>query len=260
MEQSQQFVPGAGADDRQAQAAEASFALRADLAAIDLFASDEKNHRYDLQAAAIIRRVVRAGDLAVDIGAHSGEILFWLVQAAPAVAHIAIEPIPSLAAGLRRDYPGVEVHEVALVAQPSGPISFHHVVSNPGYSGIKEREFDGGELDVEVIEVATARLDDLVGTRTVRLIKLDVEGAELGVLQGASNTLRRDQPVVIFEHGLGAADVYGTEPEMIHEFFAEHGLGVYLLATYLELGPSLSVGQFADQFREGRNYYFVAAP
>jgi len=238
---------------------ESSFGLLADLAAIELFASTEKNHRYDLQTAAIIRRVVRPDDLTVDVGAHTGEVLFWMVQASPEVAHIAVEPIPELAAGLRRDYPSVEVHEVALVAEPLGPIEFHHVVSNPGYSGIRQRRFDNPDEEVRIIEVPTARLDDLIGARPVRLIKLDVEGAELGVLEGASVTLRRDHPVVIFEHGLGAADAYGTEPEMIHEFFGSHGLNVYLLATYLELGPSLSVGQFADQFREGRNYYFVAA-
>lgn len=238
---------------------EPSFGLLADLAAIELFASTEKNHRYDLQTAAIIRRVVRPGDLTVDIGAHTGEVLFWMVQASPEVTHIAVEPIPELAAGLRRDYPSVEVHELALVANESGPISFHHVVSNPGYSGIRRRSFENPDEEVRTIEVPSARLDDLVGARTVRLIKLDVEGAELGVLEGASVTIRRDHPVVIFEHGLGAADAYGTEPEMIHRFFKSHGLNLYLLATYLELGPCLSVEQFADQYRGGHNYYFVAA-
>jgi len=238
---------------------DADFRLRADLAAIELFASDDKNHRYDLQTAAIIRKVVRPGDITIDIGAHRGEILSWLVQASPEAGHLAIEPIPELAAGLRQDYPTAEVHEVALVANPAGPISFHHVVSNPGYSGIRQRRFDRPNEEVSIIEVPTATLDDIVGDRTIRLIKLDVEGAELGVLEGGAATLSRDKPVVIFEHGLGAADVYGTEPEMIHEFLTGQGLGVYLLATYLEDGPSMSVHQFADQFRQGRNYYFVAA-
>lgn len=149
---------------------------------------------------------------------------------------------------------------MALVEEPAGPISFHHVTSNPSYSGIRERKYDRPQEDVAVIKVSTARLDDLVGSREVRIIKIDVEGAELGVLKGASHTLQRDRPVVVFEHGLGAANAYGTEPEMIYELLSSHGLELYLLGTYLETGPPLSLTQFCEQYRQGSNYYFVAAP
>jgi FkbM family methyltransferase len=228
-------------------------------AIVDLLTAEEKNHRYDLQTAAIIRRVMHDGDLAVDVGAHTGEILRGFVTASPGVRHVAVEPIPELAAGLRDDFPSVDVHEVALVAEPAGPVSFHHVTSNPAYSGILRRRYDRSDEDVSLIEVPTARLDDLVGDRAVRMIKIDVEGAELGVLAGATRTLARDKPVVVFEHGLGGSDFYGTTPEAVFELFSDHAMGVYLLASWLELGPPLSSGQFADQFNEGRNYYFVAA-
>ncbi len=235
-------------------------ALACDLAAIEMFASEEKNHRYDLQTAAIIRRVLGPGDLAVDIGAHTGEILFWFFQAAPEVSHLAVEPIPHLAAGLRSEYPTAEVHEVALVAEPAGPITFHHVVSDPGYSGIRRRVMDRAEEEIESIEVATTTLDSLVGDRSVSLVKLDVEGAELGVFQGGERTISRDRPVIIFEHGLGAADVYGTRPGDVYDILDSFGLDLFLLATFLETGPPLSRAQFEDQFNRGRNYYFVAGP
>ena len=43
-----------------------------------------------------------------------------------------------MAADLRERFPGVSVHQVALAAEP-GATQFHHVVSNPGYSGILQR-------------------------------------------------------------------------------------------------------------------------
>ncbi len=44
------------------------------------------------------------------------------------------------------------------------------------------------------------------------LIKIDVEGGEEAVLRGALRTLREHRPIVVFEHGLGSANAYGTEP------------------------------------------------
>lgn len=44
-------------------------------------------------------------------------------------------------------------------------------------------------------------------------MKIDVEGSELQVLRGAARVIRRDQPVIVFEDGRGAADLCGTRPD-----------------------------------------------
>ena len=60
----------------------------------------------------------------------------------------------------------------------------------------------------------TERLDDALPDGLVpRLIKVDVEGAELlGMLRGAQRTIARHRPSILFEHGIGAADRYGYGP------------------------------------------------
>ena len=200
-------------------------------------------------------------DFAIDVGCHEGAILDHMIAAAPEVRHLAFEPLPHLAKSLRKKYPQIEHHELALVAEPDGPIQFHHVVSNPGYSGIRERRYDREGEKVDIIEVATARLDDLVpDTKNPVLIKIDVEGAELGVLQGGQKTISRAKPLVVFEHGLGGSDRYGTTPESIHAFFSACDMQVSLLGTWLEDGPSLSVDQLKAQYEQGLNYYFIAHP
>jgi hypothetical protein len=47
------------------------------------------------------------------------------------------------------------------------------------------------------------------------LIKIDVEGAELQVLQGALTTLKQHRPIVVLEHGSGSAEAYETHPQDI---------------------------------------------
>lgn len=226
--------------------------------AIKLITGSDKNHRYDIQTAAIIAKVMGPDDLGIDIGCHQGAILDHMIKAAPEVRHLAFEPLPHLADALRSKYDGVELHQLALMAKPSGNIEFHHVVSNPGYSGILERRYDRPDEEIDLISVATAKLDDLVPTSlTPVIIKIDVEGAELGVLQGGRETIVRAKPLVVFENGLGASDHYGTTPGDIYDFFESCGMRLSLLGTWLEDGPSLSKDQHREQFEQGHNYYFI---
>lgn len=228
---------------------------------VDFWDHAGSNWYYDVLTVAAIRRILGPDDMAIDIGAHTGEVLQHMVAAAPSIAHLAVEPLPHLAADLRVNFPSVSVTEAALVDEPDGPLQFHYVASNPGYSGIRQRSFDRPSEEVELIDVETARLDDLVTSeQSPKLIKLDVEGAELGVLKGASRILTTDRPVVIFEHGLGAANHYDTTPRAVHDLFSSHGYELFLLGSWLENGPALSHQQFVDQFEQQRNYYFLAAP
>lgn len=230
-------------------------------ALIDFWRQSSTNWYYDVLTIAAIERILGPDDMAIDIGAHTGDVLQYMVAAAPGASHLAVEPLPHLAADLRTNFPNVDVCEVALVESPAGPLQFHHVASNPGYSGIRQRSFDRPSEEVELIDVQTARLDDLVEpSKAPKVIKLDVEGAELGVLKGASRILSDNRPVVIFEHGLGAANHYDTTPRLVFDLFAGHGYELFLLGTWLESGPALSREQFVEQFEQQKNYYFLAAP
>lgn len=218
---------------------------------------DPRNSDYDQWTEVIIRRALGGGGTGIDVGAHSGLILRSIVAASPDGPHLAFEPIPGLAAGLRRDFPDVAVHEVALSTE-EGEVTFHHVTTNPSYSGIRRRDYTGPE-DVELITVRTARLDSLVPEDAdVRFVKIDVEGAELGVLQGATGVLDRHHPVTVFEFGRGASDHYGTTPRDVHDVFASHGMVVGLLDRYLDGGEPLDLAELERQYETGENFYFVA--
>ncbi len=218
------------------------------------------NALYDEQTDEVLRRVLGPADNCVDVGANEGVILARMVQIAPLGQHHAFEPIPSMAAELRARFPAVEVHEVALAAEP-GESSFHHVVSNPSYSGLRERRYDRDGEQFELITVRTARLDDeLPPDGDVKVLKIDVEGGEEGVLRGGLETIERCRPFVVFEHGLGAADHYGTTPETIHSLLTGCGLEVGLLERWLKGRDALSAAEFADEFSSGRNFYFLAYP
>ncbi len=141
----------------------------------------------------------------------------------------------------------------------TGETEFVYVPEAPAYSGLKERDYDGKTVHPQRIPVQVRRSDDVLPQDLrIDLLKIDVEGGELGVLQGALETLRKHKPLVIFEHGKGASDRYGTTPAMIWEVFAQAGMQLHTLPGYLEKDPPLGLAQFEAEFERGANYYFVA--
>src|SRR5262245_43980948 len=171
------------------------------------------NDLYNAKTVAVMRRVLVQDSNCVDVGCHRGSILDHMIRFAPGGKYFAFEPLPDLFANLTAKYANVgavDLHELAL-GEASGRASFQYVVTNPGYSGLKRRRYDQPDEQIVEINVNVARLDDVLPPGIdIRFVKIDVEGAELGVLRGSTEMLRRSRPFVVFEHGLGAADFYGT--------------------------------------------------
>lgn len=226
---------------------------------------EDQNRQYDVQTLEVMKRVLQENSNCVDVGGHQGSILKEMLRFAPQGTHFVFEPLPAMYEGLRETFgslANIHVYDYAL-SDIAGTSTFQHVVSNPGYSGLRQRSYDRPNEQVQEIVVKTNLLDNLVPEHTpIRFIKVDVEGAELQVFKGAVNTIRNSRPVIVFEHGLGAADHYGTLPEDIYDLLAgQCGLRLFIMAEWLEDNEaSLSREAFCEQFASGSNYYFMAAP
>jgi len=182
----------------------------------------------------VLAATLRAASNCIDVGAHKGAVLASMARLAPQGRHLAFEPIPALAARLRESFPSVDVREMAL-ADRSGRSSFTVVANDQGYSGLRPRSYPFDAV-TEDIQVDVGRLDDCVPDGYVpTLIKIDVEGGEAGVLRGGFGTISTHRPTILFEHGVGAAEHYGTTPgevfklldECCLRIFDSDGLGPY---------------------------------
>jgi FkbM family methyltransferase len=204
----------------------------------------------------LLEAVLRPDSNVVDAGCNRGSILQEIVRLAPNGRHFAFEPNPMLFRNLRRAWPAVDVRRIALSDQP-GRATFHLYTNFDGFSGFEAHKDVGGG-DVQVIDVDTARLDDVLPReQRIDLIKIDVEGAEHRVLLGARETLARWRPVVVFECGKGGLDLYGTEPAEIVRTLESHGLRVKPLIGWRD-APPLTPEQFAAMFAEGTHFMWVA--
>lgn len=220
-----------------------------------------QNQRYDALTEKIMRKCIQENSNCIDVGAHRGEVLERMLDLAPKGQHFAFEPIPELHAHLLMRYPkGVSIHAFAL-SDSCGSTSFQHVVSNPAYSGMRQRSYENSET-IEEIAVEKRKLDEVLpADYRIDFLKIDVEGAEYQVLKGGIEHIKASKPVIIFEHGLGASEHYGTNPEMLYDLLSKDcALKISLLEDFVAGNSALDQEAFKAQFYKKLNYYFVAHP
>jgi|GEM_PF-1358056 len=173
---------------------------------------------YEPEVTALFCRLLRPGDTVIDVGANVG----WFTMLAAALVGpqgrvVAFEPGPDNVVKLKRNIIVNGFENVAVVAQPAGdqlgPVTFHlNADGNGGHSLWDPAEFPGNEksrANPRSIEIEATTLDQCVATAALqpRLIKLDTEGNEQRVLEGARELLAQSfPPFVIAEmHEFGLA-------------------------------------------------------
>lgn len=201
---------------------------------------------------ALLAATLREGDVYVDVGANRGQLLRDALRLAPRARHVAFEPIPQLAEELARAFPAVDCRALALGAS-AGTASFCHFTRLDGWSGLVRNPEISDEQGAPVfIEVPVSTLDAELAPLAPALVKIDVEGGELAVLEGARALLARARPLVIFEHVAPAARAYGASSEELWELLA--GLD-YRVFSVLGDGP-LTRERFAG-LRDAINWLAV---
>jgi FkbM family methyltransferase len=217
-----------------------------------------KNLEYDRLTKKIMLRHIKADSNCIDIGCHKGEVLDEILKLAPNGKHFAFEPIPALYNNLVEKYSTNCTLFPYALADKGGETTFNYVKNAPAYSGLKKRAYAISNPDIEIINVEIKALDSLVSEK-IDFIKIDVEGAEFGVLKGAKNLILKNKPLVVFEFGKGASDYYGTDPKEFFDFISnELQLSVYTLKEYIKNGVPLDCNGLEDLYEHNKEYYFVA--
>jgi FkbM family methyltransferase len=196
-----------------------------------LFERQERGGLFETLIRWLYSSVLRAGDHAVDGGAHLGLHTFPMARAVKAAGRIhAYEPVPSLHAKLSRHarkWPNIWVSRIAL-SDHDGSSDFDYLPDDPALSSIVPRELHGSPRS-ERITVELARLDTLA-SQPIRFIKLDLEGGEYHAMRGGRRLIAAQQPVIMFECGrIDGAVAYGYGAEDFFSLFDSIGYGLRTL-------------------------------
>jgi colanic acid biosynthesis glycosyl transferase WcaI len=187
-------------------------------------------------------RLLTAGDAFVDVGAHLG-VYTVLASSVPGVRVVALEPSTASFARLREniDLNGIGAQVTAVqVAAGNRCGEARLSTGSDSMNGLVDVG-EGGET--VTITTVDRLLADIPGTR-VAAMKIDVEGLELDVLDGARATIERDRPVIVVEV---------NDPERVAAFARRNG---YTCVRYDPDGHRLLPESV--QLSDGRNALLVA--
>jgi FkbM family methyltransferase len=164
------------------------------------------NKVHEESTTALFRKIVKEGDVVVDLGANIGYFTLLAARLVGTKGKVySFEPEPRNFQYLTRNiqlngYDNVVALQKAVADKPGTVRLFicpydtgHHTIQK--YDGIHAYRPDFVDEKKEFVEVEQVRLDDFLRGRTTKInvIKMDVEGAEMLALSGMEKLIRENK-------------------------------------------------------------------
>jgi FkbM family methyltransferase len=173
----------------------------------------------------VLLAVVRDNDVIVDVGAHIGTLAIPLATRLSDRGHVfAVEGSSSTARLLRFNVASnhveqrVTVVEAVLGRAHRTRFRQHQFAGNTGATSFLGADwFDREAVVGTSLDALTASYPELDG---VTLLKVDVEGAELAVLEGATELIACARPLIVCEVSQSPLDRYGSSVDELDAWLA----------------------------------------
>tara|TARA_R100001129_G_scaffold146661_1_gene108023 strand:- start:6936 stop:8444 length:1509 start_codon:yes stop_codon:yes gene_type:complete len=213
-------------------------------------ALEESGEEYERQVRRCYEAVLKPGDVAVDVGAYEGKHTIPLGFAtAPEGRVYAAEPNIGIHEVLHgriersRSFGAqFEVFTGCVSNEGSEDVSFSVVPDKVGWSSlIPRRSVD----NAEELLVQTLTMDSWVRKEDhpkVRFIKVDCEGAELKVLQGANAILAHHHAIVHLEISPDALEVHGVDIDDFATHLSEQYIALDCVGLVFNTPQELAAG------------------
>jgi FkbM family methyltransferase len=149
-----------------------------------------------------IERISRHLGTYVDVGAHIGDTIYWAQKAAMV---IAIEPDPRCLNQIRTVARKLKLRNFKVFAKVVGDgreVEFAVTAEGSINTGVNELMDLRRQSIIKIVKTKSYRLDELLDSinfPTPVLIKIDAEGMEPQVLDGAQRIIRYYKPILLIE-------------------------------------------------------------
>lgn len=183
---------------------------------------------WEPETKAYVRQALKKGDVAVDVGAHVGYYARLFSElVGPEGLVVAVEPDPQNLSFLRRNLKGSHVRLFPVaVGREEGEADLYVPPSSSGEKSLGRipEGLPQGRVTVRPLSALLAEAG--VGERRVRLLKLDVEGAEKDALESLGPWASQVEQVVCELNPL-TQRVFGYEPSYLVKLLSEMGYSAF---------------------------------
>lgn len=170
----------------------------------------------------VFLKLMKKGDVVLDVGGNIGDYCCTFARIIGSSGHVhTFEPVPPTINKLEAALDAQGVQNVTLVPKAVSNAPGHIEIHMPGDDHARpaihmtERESWDQSQPVQSFACEAVTLDGYVSDQqlgNIDFVKIDVEGAELLVLQGAGNLLQEQSPILFFEMWDSYMRDFGTTP------------------------------------------------
>ena len=182
---------------------------------------------YEREVTRIVEELVRPGDVCLDVGANFGWFTTLLAKLSGPEGFVhAFEPVPSTFAQLESNVAltatpsRIKINNAALGDREDEVIVHVFDDIGLGFSSLSEK----GSAGATAVRSRMLTLDAYLGgereeRRNINFVKLDIEGAELMFLKGASMLFdQQTPPIILAEMATEQSRNFGYSPNELIEF------------------------------------------
>jgi FkbM family methyltransferase len=171
--------------------------------------------------------------LFLDLGANIGYFSLLVADNSPSVKVISFEPVGSLFQIMNDNISLNNIKNISTVNAAVGEIFeekelFVSAPDNLGMSSFHQPENYSGKKE----RVKVMAIDDWFktsGLSKIDIIKLDVEGSEIGALKGMKEVLQKQKPILIVEVNPETLSMFNLEPFDIYDYLKELNFEGFLI-------------------------------
>lgn len=219
--------------------------------------------RYELTVREVYAAILAKGATALDLGAHTGKHALPMGRAVGPNGRVyAFEPIIEKFKALTDNVESSGLAQISPLnvccLDENKIVTFIYLPTDPGKSAIHVRKaLERDTVEKVYQKCLSIRLDDFFGADIMPdFIKVDIEGAELAALRGASALIERARPVLHIEIGPPSLDAFGVRPGEIFEFLNE---ARYNLIDILG-NPLHDIDAYSESVDADGVYDYIAVP
>tara|TARA_B000000437_G_C11632859_1_gene300272 strand:- start:7 stop:762 length:756 start_codon:yes stop_codon:yes gene_type:complete len=166
--------------------------------------------RNDEQEINLVKKFIKSGTDSIDVGVYRGVYSYEMSKYSEKVHSFEPNPIifKYINKNLKKFIKNIHLYNFALSNQ-NKTINLKIPIRNSNSNKeIFEEYYEMGKATIhnennfenyENFEIQTKKIDELNFDNKISFIKIDVEGHELEVIEGAKNTIKRDKPVLLVE-------------------------------------------------------------
>lgn len=183
---------------------------------------------YEISKTKAVIKFLKTGATFIDIGANKGEFSLLAAKIVGKEGNVlAFEPEPNNCYWLKKSiklntYQNIRLYELAL--SDADGISKLYLGEKSGWHTLLANQ---PQRNKGIITINIRTLDSILeesNYRSINIIKIDVEGAELKVLHGAYKTLLNNNDIILL---LDIHPTLGVKPKEVFNFLTDLGLSIY---------------------------------